>query len=82
LKKNIIHQYFKKTLEGQVILVQVNPENFRGVQLIVDPNGQIEKTRMEFDSQIIEDLAYDHFQESSALEFNLYLKGLVQNKVD
>lgn len=76
--KEIIHQYFKKELEGAKILVQVNPESFRGVELIVRPNGKVEKTKREFGSEIFEDLAADEFVPASPLEFNLYLKGLVK----
>ena len=76
--KEIIHQYFKKELEGVKILVQVNPESFRGVELIVQTGGKVEKTRREFDSEIFEDLAADEFVPASPLEFNLYLKGLVK----
>ncbi|WOK07520.1 hypothetical protein RT717_02655 [Imperialibacter roseus] len=76
--KDIIHQYYKKELEGFKILVQVNPESFRGTELIVHANGQIEKTKRVFDKDIFEDLAADEFKEGSPLEFNLYLKGLVE----
>ncbi len=75
--KDIIHQYFKREFEGTKILVQVNPESFRGIELIVHANGKIEKTKREFDAEIFEDLAADDFVAASPLEFNLYLKGLV-----
>ena len=56
------------------MLVQVNPESLRGLELIIHPDGKVEKTKMEFDEEIYEDLDADEFKESSPLEFNLYLK--------
>lgn len=76
--KDIIHQYFKKEIEGTKILVQIDPEGLRGVELIVTPGGKIEKTKRSFDADIFEDLAADEFVTCSPLEFNLYLKGLVK----
>ena len=75
---NIIHQYFKKTDEGHLVLLQIDAENLKGVELIVSPDGKIEKTKHVFDEHIIEDLEEDGFEKSHALEFNLYLKGLVR----
>jgi len=76
--KDIIHQYFKKEIEGTKILVQIDPKGLRGVELIVAPGGKIEKTKRSFDPDIFEDLAADEFVNCSPLEFNLYLKGLVK----
>ena len=76
MKKNIIHQYFKKKLNELIILVQVDPENYRGLELIVHPDGKVEKTKREFDDLIFDDLKYDGFEPGNALEFNLFLKGL------
>lgn len=76
MKKNIIHQYFKQQFEGITIMVQVDPENFRGVELTLHPDGTVEKRKMQFDKEIFDDLAHDGFKEASALEFNLHLKGL------
>jgi hypothetical protein len=76
--KDIIHQYFKKEFETFKVLVQVNPESFRGTELIIHSTGEIEKTKRVFDPDIFEDLAADEFKEGSPLEFNLYLKGLVE----
>lgn len=76
--KDIIHQYYKKEFEGMKILVQVNPESFHGMELLIDAAGRVQKTRREFDSDIFDDLAADEFVPASPLEFNLYLKGLVK----
>ena len=76
MKKNIIHQYFKQQFEGITVLVQVDPETFRGMEITIHEGGKMEKRKMQFDDQIFEDLSHDGFKASSALEFNLYLKGL------
>ena len=72
----IIHQYFKGEFEDMKVLVQINPETLRGLEIIVDNEGNMQKTKRVFDEDIYEDLAADGFEESSALEFNLYLKGI------
>lgn len=73
---NIVHQYFKKELEEGIILVQVNPYEFTGLELLVDKQGNMRKTEREFDEDIFEDLKEDGFVDANAMEFNLYLKGL------
>jgi len=78
MKQNIVHEYYKKEFEGFTIIVQVNPVDFTGVELTIPENGSIEKRELEFDEQIHDDLEVDGFKQSSALEFNLYLKGLTQ----
>lgn len=74
--QNIVHQYFKKELDEGTILVQVNPYEYTGIELLISKEGQIQKTEREFDEEIFEDLEADGFEPSSPLEFNLYLKGL------
>lgn len=74
---NIVHQYFKKELEGHTILVRVNPIQFRGMEITLPKNGQPELRELEFDEDIFEDLKADGFAESSPLEFNLYFSGIV-----
>lgn len=74
--KEIVHSYFKLTTEEATILVQLNPETFEGLELIVLPDGKIQKTKRKLDEEIYDDLKEDGFVESSALEFNLYLKGV------
>jgi hypothetical protein len=71
---DIIYKYFKRVFDDYTVLVQVNPESFRGVELIIHPDGKVEKTKVEFDEEIYEDLDADEFKASSPLEFNLYLK--------
>ena len=72
----IIHQYFKGEFEDMKVLVQINPETLRGLEIIVDNEGNMQKTKRVFNEDIYEDLEADGFEESSALEFNLYLKGI------
>lgn len=71
---DIIYKYFKRVFDDYTVLVQVNPDSFRGIELIIHPNGKVEKTKMEFDEEIYEDLTEDEFKKSNPLEFNLYLK--------
>lgn len=73
--QNVVHEYFKKSFEDFTIIVQVNPVNFTGVELTI-ADGKVEKRKLEFDEDIYEDLKVDGFAQSSALEFNIYLKGL------
>ena len=73
---NIVHQYFRKEMEGAKILVKVDPIHFIGSEITVSPDGHAELREMEFDQDIFEDLKVDGFTEASPLEFNLYLNGL------
>jgi hypothetical protein len=68
-----IAQYFKRIFDDYQVLVMVNPTDFTGVELIVHPDGRIEKTEMEFDEEIFEDLEVDEFKSCGALEFQLFL---------
>jgi hypothetical protein len=60
-------------LEGLLILLQLDPVNLRGVELIIDQQGTTVKTEREFDEEIYQDLVADEFEPASPLEFNLYL---------
>ncbi len=73
---NIIHEYFRKEFDGLIILVQLNPETFEGVELTITEKGVVEKRTLQFDEDIYEDLDGDEFTSSSPLEFNLHLKGV------
>ncbi|GAA0878238.1 hypothetical protein GCM10009119_12060 [Algoriphagus jejuensis] len=68
-----IAQYFKRIFDDYQVLVMVNPTDFTGTELIVHPDGKIEKTEMEFDEEIFEDLQEDEFKPCGALEFQLTL---------
>jgi hypothetical protein len=73
---NIVHQYFRKEFEGFKVLVKVNPILFKGAQITRYTDGRSDVREMEFDSEILDDLKADGFEEASALEFNLYYTGL------
>ena len=60
-----------------LILVQLDPVNLTGVELIISKDGQVIRTERTFDEDIYEDLEADEFEPGSALEFNLYLKNLI-----
>jgi hypothetical protein len=74
--KNIVHQYFKKEIEGGKILVKVNPIHYTGTEIFVDKEGKSEIREMKFDNEIFDDLKLDGFQEVNAIEFNIYFSGL------
>ena len=75
---NIVHQYFKKQLDGYKLLVKVNPILLKGTEIMVGDGGEIEMRDLEFDGEIFDDLKADQFTECTALEFNLYLSGLAK----
>ncbi|GCC49945.1 hypothetical protein SanaruYs_01600 [Chryseotalea sanaruensis] len=75
---NIVHQYFKKQLEGFKLLVKVNPIHFKGTEIMVPESGEVEIRDLEFDAEIFDDLKADGFTECTALEFNLYASGLAK----
>lgn len=77
MSSNIVHQYFKKELEGTKILVKVNPIHWKGTEITVDKKGHAEARDLTFDSKVFEDLKADGFIEASPLEFNLYDSGVV-----
>ena len=68
-----ISHYFKRTFEDYQVLVMVNPGDWTGIELIVHPDGKIEKTDIEADEDIFEDLEADEFTSCSPLEFQLTL---------
>ena len=68
-----ISQYFKRIFDDYQVLVMVNPTDFTGIELIVHPDGKIEKTEIQADEEIFEDLATDEFQSCSPLELQLTL---------
>lgn len=74
---NIVHQYFRKEIEGAIIMVKVNPVHFIGTEITVYTDGTTNVRDLEFDENITGDLNADGFTSASALEFNLYYSGLV-----
>jgi hypothetical protein len=72
----VVHEYYKRVFEDYIVLVQLNPIDYSGLELIVHPDKKLEKTKMQFDEDIREDLEVDEFKKTTALEFNLYLQGL------
>lgn len=76
MSSNIVHQYFKKEIEGAKIIVKVNPIQLKGVELVIRADGKVESRDLEFDEGIFDDLKEDGFEAASPLEFNLYQTGL------
>lgn len=77
MSSNIVHQYFKKEIQGAKIIVKVNPIQLKGVELVITTDGKVESRDLEFDEGIFDDLKEDGFEAASPLEFNLYQTGLV-----
>jgi hypothetical protein len=73
---NIVHQYFKKEQNGTKIIVRVNPIHWTGAELTIT-EAVAEMRELELDSQVIDDLKVGGFEEVNAIEFNLYLAGLL-----
>ncbi len=78
--KDVVHTYFKREFPEFIILVRLNPIDFTGLELTIFPDGNIEKRKLQFDEEIEEDLEADEFKPAGALEFNLYLKGILPGK--
>lgn len=76
---NIVHQYFRKEIGDSVMLVRLNPIQFRITEITVGKNQPPNLRELEGDEEIMEDLKADGFTESSPLEFNLYLSGLLKH---
>jgi hypothetical protein len=74
---NIVHQYFKKESSDSKILVKVNPIAFSVTELTVPKTGEITSRDLRFDDTIFEALQSEGFAEVNAIEFNLYLSGLI-----
>jgi hypothetical protein len=68
-----ISQYFKRVFDDYQVLVCIHPEDYTGIELILHPDGRIEKTDIAADEEIFEDLEADEFKPCSALEFQLLL---------
>ena len=75
---NIVHQYFKKELDGSMLLVKVNPLRLKATEITVFRDQEPELREIDVDPEIFEDLKTDGFSEASAIEFNLYLSGLLK----
>jgi hypothetical protein len=75
--QNIVHQYFKKQLDGLLILVKVNPIHYSGTEITIEQGHEPASRELQFDADIFEDLKADEFVTCSPLEFNLYFSGLV-----
>ncbi|MBX7126110.1 MAG: hypothetical protein K1X47_10490 [Cyclobacteriaceae bacterium] len=74
--KNIVHQYFKKEIDGATVLVRVDPIFYKGVEITLVKGESPVVRELDFDEQIFEDLEADEFAAGNPLEFNLYWAGL------
>lgn len=64
-------------MEGAKILVKVNPLHLVGTELTIPRKGEVSARDMEFEPAIFKNLKLDGFEEVNAMEFNLYLSGLL-----
>ena len=58
MSSNIVHQYFKKEIEGAKIIVKVNPLQWKGTELTITSDGKVAQRDLEFDEDIFEDLSH------------------------
>lgn len=72
---NNLSKYYKREFEDYQVLVKVDPKDWTGIELIIHPDGKVEKTEMEFDEEIFENLEVDEFEPASPIEFNLHLSS-------
>ncbi len=75
---NIVHQYFKKEFADFTLLVKVNPIVFRATEITVYKDKDPHLREIEADTGIFDELEADGFTETSPMEFNLYLSGLIK----
>ena len=75
---NIVHQYFRKELGGSILLVKVNPLQWKVTEITVYKDQDPDLRELEADDGIFEDLTDDGFIEASPMEFNIYLSGLIK----
>ncbi|MCA6073586.1 hypothetical protein [Fulvivirga sedimenti] len=78
--KDVVHSYYKRVFEDFTILVRLNPIDLTGLELTIGADGTVEKRKLQFDEDIEDDLKEDSFKPSGALEFNLYLKGILPGR--
>lgn len=57
-------------------MVKLDPIYYKGLEIQVLPNNEVEIRELTFDADILADLEHDGFAPSSPLEFNLYLNGI------
>jgi len=75
---NIVHQYFKKEMAEMTLLVKVNPLQLKATEITLYKGQDPELREIEIGTEIFDNLRTDGFTEASAMEFNLYLSGLIK----
>ena len=78
MEQEVIHQYYKKQSDAQLILIQVDPDNKKGVQLEIVSGTKPKKTKVYYQDEPEKELLQQGFSRSQAMEFHLYLKGLAK----
>lgn len=60
------------------ILLKVNPLQYSGTELTVDQDGEVFLLDLWFDEHFSDNLTADGYVEVNAIEYNLYLSGLIR----
>ena len=77
MSKNVVHFYFKKEHQGEKILVKLNPVHLTGTELRISGDRVTEKRDLEFSEDAEAGMMSEGFEPANAMEFNLYLSGLL-----
>ncbi|MCU0420129.1 MAG: hypothetical protein MUC38_10805 [Cyclobacteriaceae bacterium] len=80
MSKNIVHQYFKKETDGTKLLLKFKPIHRKGTQLTIRAHAEPEANELDFDGEpeeLEEVLRAEGYVPVSAIEYNLYLSGLL-----
>ena len=65
-------------MADMTLLVKVNPLQLKATEITLHKGQDPELREIEVDAEIFDDLRTDGFAEASAIEFNLYLSGLIK----
>ncbi|NMM50615.1 hypothetical protein [Marinigracilibium pacificum] len=79
-KSAVVFEYFKKELPEGIILLQINPMDLTGTEILISTEGHLKKEEREFDDEIYDDLEEDGFEKGNPLEFNLYLEKIKKGR--
>jgi hypothetical protein len=80
MSKNIVHQYFKKDMGDAKLLLKFNPVYLTGSQLTIRKNEEPTMDDVQFEdspAELEKTLLADGYMAVNAMEYNLYLSGLL-----
>lgn len=76
---NVVFDYFEMQEGNMKIIVQLNPMDFSGQEIILlEEKGEqkLKHRHMQYDESIYEDFKADGFKRGSPIEFNLLLSKI------